>query len=105
MVPPLPPPPPPPSPPPPQKGISTRAYQVSNKKKTSSDRKNSSSPDSQLTSSSAISAPVSTSSAQGLRPYWNAQAKELSRKLWLPTKTDFAVSPSISSNISSPSIL
>ena len=79
---------------PPREGISTRAYHVPNKKKTSSDRRNSSSPDSQLTSSSVISAPVSTSNPQSLRPYWNAQAEELSRRLWLPTEISFAVSPS-----------
>ena len=39
-----------------------------------------------------------------LIPFWNKQSKEMSNKLWLPTKTDYAVSVLTSSKISSTNI-
>ena len=44
--------------------------------------------------SSTISVPESTSNVQVLKPYWNSYSKEISKKLWLPTKTDFPGSAS-----------
>ncbi|RIA98580.1 hypothetical protein C1645_812644 [Glomus cerebriforme] len=91
--------PPPPPPPPPKKGSSTHGSLVSNKKRILNGRNNSSAPDTQPTDSSAISNQGSTSNDRDLRPYWNGQVTEWSRKLWLPIVTDSAALPSTSSNI------
>lgn len=50
-----------------------------------------------LTNSSATSPLVSTSSDAVLKPFWKKHTRELSAKLWLPTKTDSVVSPLTSS--------
>jgi transposase len=44
---------------------------------------------------------VSTLNEKGLTPYWTSQSKDISKKLWLPTKTDSVVSVMTSSNESS----
>jgi hypothetical protein len=44
------------------------------------------------TYSSQTLPPASTSSAAGLKPFWTGHTAELSASLWLPTKTDSAVS-------------
>jgi len=43
---------------------------------------------------------VSTLKEKVLTPFWNQQSKEISNKLWLPTKTDYAVSVLTSSKTS-----
>jgi hypothetical protein len=48
--------------------------------------------------SSKTSAAASTISVKGLKPYWNAQCKEISSKLWLPIKTALQDSDSTLSN-------
>src|SRR5271167_1685211 len=48
------------------------------------------------------SAQVSTSNNRDIRPYWNGQVAEWSRKLWLPIVTDSTGSPSTSSSMCSP---
>src|SRR5688572_24920413 len=83
--------PPPPPPPPPKKVFSTLESLVPSKKKTLNSRNNSSAPDFQPMNSSLISARVSTSNDRGLRPYWNGQVTEWSRKLWLPIVTALQV--------------
>ena len=40
------------------------------------------------THSSKISVPVSTGKEKVLKPFWNKYTKEISQKLWSPTKTD-----------------
>src|SRR5436190_1254999 len=99
---PPPPPPPPPPLPPPKKGSGSL---VSSKKRILNGRNNSSAPDFQPTNSSAILNRVSTSNNQDIRPYWNGQVAEWSRKLWLPIMTDSASSPSTSSSMCSLSTL
>jgi hypothetical protein len=100
-----PPPPPPPPKPPPKKGSSTLGSLVPRKKKTLNGRNNSSVPDSQPMNLSVTSTQVSTSNNRDLRPYWNGQVAEWSRKLWLPIMTDSASSPSTSSSMCSLSTL
>lgn len=46
------------------------------------------------TSSCLTSAPASTGSGKGLTPFWNKRCLEESRRLWLPTVTDWQGSPS-----------
>src|SRR3954452_5112567 len=77
---------------------------VSSKKKTLNSRNNSSAPNFQPMNLSAISARVSTSNDQDLRPYWNSQVKEWSQKLWLPTVIDSADLLLTSSSTCSPSM-
>jgi len=47
---------------------------------------------------SKISDQASTSKGKVLKPFWNPQLTEISSKLWLPTKTDYADSDLISSS-------
>ena len=64
------------------------------------DKSNNSASASQTTKLSKTSEAVSTSKERDLYPFWNEFCQEMSKKLWLPTKTDCADSDSISSNVS-----
>lgn len=48
--------------------------------------------------SSKISVPVSTGKEKGLKPFWNKYTKEISQRLWSPTKIDCVDSDSNCSN-------
>ncbi len=61
-------------------------------------RNSTSSHNSQTITSSLISAPALTSRGLDCVPYWNDQVADWSRRLWLPTETGSAGSPSTSSN-------
>src|SRR5208282_5072876 len=51
--------------------------------------------------SSRISGAASTPNVADYSPFWNLQCSVASKRLWLPTKIDSRVTPSISSSLSS----
>ena len=75
-----------------------------NRKKILKSRNSTSSHNSQTITSSLISAPALTSRGLDCVPYWNDQVADWSMRLWLPTETGSADSPSTSSDSSSTSI-
>ena len=95
------PPPPPPSWRPKMNVSFMRESPARNRKKILKSRNSTSSHNSQTITSSLISAPALTSRGLDCVPYWNDQVADWSRRLWLPTETGSAGSPSTSSNSSS----
>ena len=72
------------------------------KKRTSRDKSTTSKQHTRTTNSSPISDPDSTTTEKASRGFWNEYTKELSMKLWLPTKTDSVAMELSSSNGYSP---
>ena len=62
------------------------------KKRIWKDKSSSSNKNIQTTKSSKTSGQASTQKGKVLTPFWTQESKEISKKLWLPTKTDSAVS-------------
>lgn len=60
------------------------------KRTTSNDRLSICDPHIQITKSLQILEVVLTSRGKDLKPFWTKQSEEISKKLWLPTKTDSA---------------
>ena len=66
---------------------STQECLPKSKKKTSKDKSPSSKKNTQATKSSQTSARVSTQTEKILKPFWTEYSAEMSKNLWLPTKT------------------
>ena len=71
-----------------KKVSSTLVFRLKNNKEILIDKLNSSNQDTLLTQSSQTSEAVSTSTGEDLKGFWRESLKELSKKLWLPKKTD-----------------
>ena len=71
------------------------------KKKTSKDKSKSSKNITQITESSKILDRESISKEEALKPFWTSVSRDLSMKLWLPTKIDYVDLDLKSSNSSS----
>lgn len=76
----------------------TAASARQNKRTTSTANARTSNKRSRTTKSSRTSARVSTSSGKAFYEWWTPSCREMSSKLWLPTVTDSAASPSTSSS-------
>ena len=75
--------------------------QIITRRQTSNDRSKISETGAQDTRSSETSDRDSTTIVEAFKPYWNEYTREMSRKLWLPTKTDCVDMDSNSSSSSS----
>ena len=71
---------------------------LENKKTTSNDKLNTCPTYIQTSQSSEMSEVESTTREKDSKPYWNDFSEEISRKLWLPIKTDLSASGSTSLN-------
>ena len=67
---------------------STQESHLENNQKISSDKQDTSLPSIQTTISSPTLGQESISRGKDLKPFWNNSSKEISKRLWLPTKTD-----------------
>lgn len=80
-----------------RKASSTQESAPPTKKKTSKGKSKTSKHSTQITESSKTSDQDSTSTEKACRPFWTLSSTDLSKKLWLPTKTDCVDSASNSS--------
>lgn len=78
---------------------STQECLQKNKKKTLKDKSLSSKKNTQTTRSSQTSDPELTQTEKILKPFWTEYSAEVSKKLWLPTKTAYHGSVSTSYNL------
>ena len=76
-------------------------YQQEDNTTTSNDKLNSSNQDTLTTQLSEILVQGLTLKEKDLKPFWTKQSEEISRKLWLPTKTDYQDSVLTCSKVSS----
>ena len=81
----------------------TAVSQREGKKKTLIGRLSSSDVNMLTTKLCTILEAESTSKERTLKPWWTKESKEISKKLWLPTETDYVASVLTSSNTSYPS--
>jgi putative transposase len=81
-----------------QKKLSTQESLPKNKKKTSKDNQDISAHSTPPTILSQTSDQESTTKEKVLKPFWNNSSKEISKRLWLPTKTDLQDLDSITFN-------
>ena len=76
-------------------------YQQEDKSTTSNDKLNSSNQDILTTQLSEILDQGLTLKEKDFKPFWTKQSEEISKKLWLPTKTDYQDSVLTCSKVSS----
>lgn len=83
---------------PPDNGMPTAGSARPSKRTTSSGKSNRPKKRTRTTPSSRTSARASTSKEKDCYGWWNKSCEEMSKRLWFPTRTDFAGSHSNSSN-------
>jgi len=81
-----------------QRKSSTQESPLENNQKISNDNQDTSLHSIQTTTSLQTSVQGSTSREKDLKPFWNNSSKEISKRLWLPTKTDLQDLDSITFN-------